>query len=143
MAGCNRALQGHGASGEIVRRDVHEGNLVKKTCSDPPADRFLVRSHSGERDMPLGRLSFRRPDPKNDRHHIYNNNGTYYAHFTVHFEHRKRRIRESLRTPLLDEAKARRDELLARVARDGFEVPDRRPRRKRKSPADTTPREGG
>lgn len=91
--------------------------------------------------MPLGRLSFRRPDPDNDRHHIYNNNGTFYAYFTVHFEHRKRRIKESLRTRLLDEAKARRDELLARVAREGFEVPDRKPQRGRNTAADDEPRD--
>lgn len=86
--------------------------------------------------MPLGRLSFRRPDRANDRHHIYNNNGTYYAHFTVHFGHRKRRIRLSLQTPSLDEAKARRDELLTRVAHEGFEVPERRPQRNLDASAD-------
>lgn len=86
--------------------------------------------------MPLGRLSFRRPDRANDQHHIYNNNGTYYAHFTVHFGHRKRRIRLSLQTPSLDEAKARRDELLARVAHEGFEVPERRPQRNPDASAD-------
>jgi len=142
VAGCNRALQGHGASDEKTRRDVHEGNLVKKTCSDPPPDRFLMRSHSGERNMPIGRLSFRRPDPNNDRHHLYDNNGTFYAHFTVHFQHRKRRVRVSLNTPRIDEAKARRDELLARVTQEGFEVPDRRPRRVRNPSAGDTPHEG-
>jgi len=92
--------------------------------------------------MPLGRLSFRRPDHANDRHHIYNNNGTYYAHFTVHFGHRKRRVRVSLQTPLIDEAKARRDELLARVAHEGFEVPERRPQRDHKLTAGDAPQEG-
>jgi hypothetical protein len=88
--------------------------------------------------MPLGRISFRRPDPGNDRHHIYDNNGTYYAHFTVHFQHRKRRVRVSLRTPRIDEAKARRDALLSRVAEEGFEVPDRRPLRNRHTPSGDT-----
>lgn len=92
--------------------------------------------------MPLGRLSFRRPDRANDRHHIYNNNGTYYAHFTVHFGHRKRRIRLSLQTPSLDEAKARRDELLARVAHDGFEVPERRPQREHKPATEEATNDG-
>ena len=79
--------------------------------------------------MPLGKLSLRRRDPDNDRHHIYDNHGTYYAHFTVHFGYRKRRIRVSLRTPRIEEAKVRRDELLTRIALEGFEVPDRRPHR--------------
>ena len=93
--------------------------------------------------MPLGRLSFRRPDRANDRHHIYNNNGTYYAHFTVHFGHRKRRIRLSLQTPSLDEAKARRDELLTRVAHEGFEVPERRPQQDHKPIAGQALGDGG
>lgn len=77
--------------------------------------------------MPLGRLSIRQPNPSNDRHHLYNNNGTFYVHFTVHIGHRKRRVRLPLHTPRLDEAKVRRDELLARVASEGLEVPERRP----------------
>lgn len=85
--------------------------------------------------MPLGRLSFRRLEDTNDRHHIYNNNGTFYAHFTVHFGHRKRRIRLSLQTRSLSEAKARRDELLSRVAKEGFEVPERRPQPEQKPTA--------
>ncbi len=92
--------------------------------------------------MPLGRLSFRRPDPGNHQHHIYNNNGTFYVSFTVHFEHRKRRVRVSLHTPRIDEAIARRDELLARVTREGFIVPERRPLSRRDPPAaDTSPEE--
>ena len=91
--------------------------------------------------MPLGRISFRRPDADNDRHHLYNNNGTYYAHFTVHFEHRKRRVRVSLQTPRIDEAKARRDELLARVRQEGFEVPEHRTQWLRNPPAGDTAHE--
>lgn len=92
--------------------------------------------------MPLGRLSFRRSDRTNDQHHIYNNNGTFYAHFTVHFGHRKRRIRLSLQTPSLEEAKARRDELLTRVAHEGFEVPERRPQREHKPAAEEAINDG-
>jgi hypothetical protein len=69
--------------------------------------------------MTLGHLSPRTPDA-GDRHHLWNNNGTWWVHYTLHFGHRKRRIRRSLA-----EAICRRDELFARIARDGEWVADR------------------
>ena len=68
--------------------------------------------------MTLGHLSPRTPDA-GDRHHLWNNNGTWWVHYTLHFGHRKRRIRRSLKTRSLAEAICRRDELFARIARDG------------------------
>jgi len=58
--------------------------------------------------MPIGRPSIRvqRDHPT---HHLWNNKGTWWIHFTVHFDHRKRRIRRSRGTRSLDEAMARRD----------------------------------
>ena len=74
--------------------------------------------------MTLGHLSPRTPDA-GDRHHLWNNNGTWWVHYTLHFGHRKRRIRRSLKTRSLAEAICRRDELFARSARDGEWVADR------------------
>ena len=74
--------------------------------------------------MSLGHLSPRTPDA-GDRHHLWNNNGTWWVHYTLHFGHRKRRIRRSLKTRSLDEAIRRRDELFARIARDGEWLPER------------------
>jgi hypothetical protein len=48
------------------------------------------------------------------------------VHYTLHFGHRKRRIRRSLETSTLDEAVRRRDALLARLAVEGETVADRR-----------------
>jgi hypothetical protein len=48
----------------------------------------------------------------------------------LHFSGRKRRIRRSLGTSCVEEAIRRRDELFARIERDGEEVPER----KRESP---------
>lgn len=76
--------------------------------------------------MTLGHLSPRTPDA-GDRHHLWNNNGTWWVHYTLHFGHRKRRIRRSLETSTLDEAVRRRDALLARLAVEGETVADRRP----------------
>lgn len=74
--------------------------------------------------MTRGHLSSRSGTP-GDRHHLWNNNGTWWVHYTLHFGHRKRRIRRSLKTRSLEEAIRRRDELFASIARDGEWVEDR------------------
>ena len=76
--------------------------------------------------MPIGYPSLR-VDVDNDTHHLWCNNGTWWIHYTIHFGHRARRIRKSLRTRSLEEACARRDARLAAVAADGEVVPERRP----------------
>ena len=76
--------------------------------------------------MTLGYPSIR-IDGTNLLHHLWSNNGTWWVHYTLHFAGRKRRIRRSLGTRHVDEAIRRRDELLARLARDGEPVPERRP----------------
>jgi hypothetical protein len=74
--------------------------------------------------MPLGYLSSRARTSGN-LHHLWLNNGTWWTHYTLHFGHRKRRIRRSLKTRSLDEAIRRRDDLFARIARDGEWVEER------------------
>jgi ligand-binding sensor domain-containing protein len=75
--------------------------------------------------MALGFPSLR-VDRDNALHHLWCNNGTWWVHYTLHFGHRKRRIRRSLETSTLDEAVRRRDALLARLAVEGETVADRR-----------------
>lgn len=84
--------------------------------------------------MPLGRLSTR-IDDGNETHHLWLNNGTWWVHFTLHYGFRRRRIRRSLQTRTLDEAIRRRDELLARIAREGEPIQPR----PRYQPASNTP----
>jgi len=74
--------------------------------------------------MPVGFPSIR-VDQRNEKHHLWCNNGTWWVHYTVHFDHRKRSIRRSLRTRSLTEAILRRDALLLRIASDGDLVPER------------------
>lgn len=72
-----------------------------------------------------------RIDGSNRFHHFYRNNGyVWWCHYTLHFGNRKGRIRKSLGTSNLQVAIARRDALFARIAAEGEEVPERRPRRK-------------
>ena len=62
------------------------------------------------------RLSLR-TNATNPDHHLWNNNGTWWCHLTLHsLDGRKHRVRRSLRTSQLDAARRRRDALLTRLA---------------------------
>jgi len=67
--------------------------------------------------MPHPDLSIRiRPD--NPNHHLFNNHGTWWIHYTVHQpDFTKSRIRQSAHTPNLLEARRRRDQLLSELPR--------------------------
>jgi hypothetical protein len=61
------------------------------------------------------RLSLR-INPDNPDHHLWNNNGTWWCHYTEHLpDYTKRRVRVSLGTSDLKIARRRRDELLSDV----------------------------
>ncbi len=54
-----------------------------------------------------------RLNPANPDHHLWNNNGTWFVHYTIHpTPFTKQRIRASLQTKNLIEARLRRDQLL-------------------------------
>lgn len=54
-----------------------------------------------------------RIDPDNPNHHLWNNHGTWWLHYTVHpTPQTKRRVRLSLRTRDVVLARERRDLLL-------------------------------
>jgi hypothetical protein len=74
--------------------------------------------------MPVAFPSIR-VDQSNDTHHLWCNNGTWWLHYTVHFDHRVRRIRKSLRTRALGKAIALRDQHLREIAERGEVIPDR------------------
>lgn len=51
----------------------------------------------------------------NQNHHLWNNNGTWYLHYTMHpTPFTKSRVRVSLGTKSVEVARVRRDEILAR-----------------------------
>ena len=53
-------------------------------------------------------------------HHLWNNNGTWWCHYTAHSQdYRAVRVRRSLRTRILDTARNRRDALLKCLATEG------------------------
>ena len=56
-----------------------------------------------------------RTNLRNPNHHLWNNNGTWWCHATVHLpDFTKRRVRISLRTPDIEKARLRRDTIFAR-----------------------------
>lgn len=58
-----------------------------------------------------------RVDDANPDHHLWNNNGTWWCHYTLHRGPRKQRCRVSLETHELPLARTRRDELFASLRR--------------------------
>lgn len=64
---------------------------------------------------PSIQLALRFP-PDSANHHLWNNNGTWWCHFTLHGTRgTKQRVRRSLRTHDLSLARKRRDQFLARL----------------------------
>jgi hypothetical protein len=55
-----------------------------------------------------------RVNPDNLNHHLWNNNGTWFIHYVVHpTPFTKERVRKSLGTKNLADARAKRDAILA------------------------------
>ena len=51
-------------------------------------------------------------------HHLWNNHGTWWCHYTVHLpDYTKRRVRLSLRTPSIERARKLRDKVLAHTGK--------------------------
>lgn len=81
--------------------------LEEHGCAAAPALSGILAIRRG-RD----RLAEGNPD-----HHLWNNRGTWWCHFTLHRpDYTAERVRVSLRTREVGEARLRRDELLRRFA---------------------------
>jgi len=50
---------------------------------------------------------------RSPNHHLWNNNGTWWVHYTVHLpDYTKQRVRQSLETKSVEQARLRRDQLI-------------------------------
>lgn len=79
-------------------RDVFAHTMIDADATAQPTNPKLAIRAAG--DNPL--------------HHLWNNNGTWWIHYTIHPDaFTKERIRRSLRTRDLTEALDRRDRILA------------------------------
>ena len=57
-----------------------------------------------------------RVDDSNPNHHLWNNRGTWWCHFTLHkADYTAERVRVSLKTHNLEVARKRRDKVLASI----------------------------
>ena len=64
-----------------------------------------------------------RLNPANPDHHLWNNNGTWWVHYTVHpTAFTKERVRLSLATRDVGEARRRRDSLFRNQHRFSFRI---------------------
>jgi hypothetical protein len=63
---------------------------------------------------------------ENPNHHLWNNHGTWFLHYTVHpTPFTKERVRRSLGTPSLAAARERRDAFFAHQQAQASGVPNR------------------
>jgi hypothetical protein len=95
------------------------GETAAEVCETlparPAASRLSTETRGGA-STAFPRTSLR-VRPSNPNHHLWNNNGTWYVHYTVHpTPFTKSRIRASLETKSLEVARRRRDEILFRAA---------------------------
>ena len=64
-----------------------------------------------------------RTNPANPNHHLWNNHGTWFVHYVVHpTPLTKERVRRSLGTKDVEEARRMRDQILHDVGDDEFSV---------------------
>jgi len=125
----NRAGSGHGGSGETSDvRHSKEGrtkNAPEDETDLMPRSVFcfqnLVRepaNHRSSRIMTaLAKLAGLRVDAENPNHHLWDNHGTWFLHYTIHpTPFTKERIRRSLGTKDVRIARERRDNFFATLA---------------------------
>ena len=71
----------------------------------------------------FGTISLRINEANLD-HHLWNNNGTWYIHYTVHpTPNTQQRVRTSLKTKSLKNARLKRDRLFASIKNSKNQIP--------------------
>ncbi|MBI5693037.1 MAG: hypothetical protein HZC55_23420 [Verrucomicrobia bacterium] len=79
---------------------------------------------------PLSLLTGIRVSPTNPNHHLWNNHGTWFLHYTIHpTPFTKERIRRSLGTKDLEVARQRRDSYFALLAAEAAKQAPLAPRK--------------
>ena len=88
-------------------------------CVQP---RRRINMSTATLEAPCATLSIK-IDSENLDHHLWNNHGTWWIHYTVHQrDYTKRRVRVSLETRNLREARVRRDALLTNITEKNLET---------------------
>ena len=132
----NRAGSGHGGSSESSDVRHPQGGRTKNAPEDGtdlmPRSVFcfqtLVRDRSKQpksRIMSnLTKLPGIRVDAENPNHHLWDNHGTWFLHYTVHpTPYTKERIRRSLGTKDVEVARNRRDSFFEQLGAEAAKLP--------------------
>jgi hypothetical protein len=125
----NRAGSGHGGSGETpdVRHSKEgrtknapedETDLMPRSVFCFPTLMREPANHRSSRIMTsLAKLPSLRVDAENPNHHLWDNHGTWFLHYTIHpTPFTKERIRRSLGTKDVRIARERRDNFFSTLA---------------------------
>ena len=89
------------------------GSVLCFSSPDAPIDQ-LTRIMTTITHEPAIRIS-----PENRNHHLWNNNGTWFLHYTIHpTPFTKERIRRSLGTKDIETARQRRDSIFGALGAD-------------------------
>jgi hypothetical protein len=131
----NRAGSGHGGSGETPDVRHPQGGRTKNAPEDEtdlmPQIGFLFSTllrdnsnHEISRIMSaITKLPGIRVREENLNHHLWNNHGTWFLHYTVHpTPFTKERIRRSLGTKDVNVARERRDAFFVQLANEAAKV---------------------
>jgi hypothetical protein len=98
-------------------QNIPGGDSAAEDCETMPVRSPAVRLTQARADAPAFPRPSLRVRASNPNHHLWNNNGTWYVHYTVHpTPYTKSRIRASLETKCLEVARRRRDEVLLRAS---------------------------
>ena len=131
----NRAGSGHGGSSESSDVRHPQGGRTKNAPEDetdlmpqigflfsPPAAR--PANHRPSRIMSnLTKLPGIRVDAENPNHHLWDNHGTWFLHYTVHpTSFTKERIRRSLGTKDVQVARSRRDSFFEQLGAEAAKL---------------------
>ena len=126
MFNLSAVLFNNSKTSRVIPPDAGSANLVGVTkveanreCGSAMCARLFLprRTKTPVKSRPyqkrlMSQLSLR-TNPENPNHHLWNNNGTWFIHYVVHpTPFTKERIRRSLRTKSVSEARSRRDALL-------------------------------
>jgi hypothetical protein len=133
----NRAGSGHGGSGTAPDvRHSKEGrtkNAPEDETDLMPRSVFCFQTlmrepanHRSSRIMTsLAKLPGLRVDAENLNHHLWDNHGTWFLHYTIHpTPFTKERIRRSLGTKDVNVARDRRDSFFATLAKNDAAKPE-------------------
>jgi len=114
----------HSKEGRTKNAPEDETDLMPRSVFCFTLLREVVRHTSSCIMSSLAKLPAIRVDAENPNHHLWDNHGTWFLHYTIHpTPFTKERIRRSLGTKDVQIARERRDNFFAALANNGVVKP--------------------